>query len=137
MSMGTENGAAGPADSRRLYRDPAQGLVLGVCAGVADYFGFDLTATRVCAAVSLIFFMPATLLVYFGLALLLPKRSNGPGESSRADSPLRRAVRAQPHATLSSVHHKFRELEIRLQRLEKYVTSPRFQLDQEFETLED
>ena len=127
----------GPAETRRLYRDPNKGLILGVCAGLADYFGFDLTTTRVCVAVSLIFFMPATLLVYFGLALLLPKRRNGAGESDRADTPVQRAVRAEPHGTLSNVNFKFRELEVRLQRLEKYVTSPRFQLDQEFESLQD
>ena len=127
----------GTENSRRLYRDSDKGLALGVCAGVADYFGFDITTTRVCAAVSLIFFMPATLLVYFGLALLLPKRLNDSGEPSRADSPLQRAVRAEPHGTLSTVSFRFRELETRLQRLEKYVTSPRFQLDQEFETLRD
>ena len=128
---------ASPAGARRLYRDSEKGLILGVCAGVADYFGFDLTATRVCVAVSLIFFMPATLLVYFGLALLLPKRRNGADESNRAETPVQRAVRAEPHGTLSNVNHRFRGLEVRLQRLEKYVTSPRFQLDQEFETLKD
>ena len=136
MSAHTENGH-GPAQTRRLYRDPSNGLILGVCAGLADYFGFDLTTTRVCVAVSLIFFMPATLLVYFGLALLLPKRRNGAGESGRADTPVQRAVRAEPHGTLSNVNFRFRELEVRLQRLEKYVTSPRFQLDQEFESLKD
>ena len=41
------------------------------------------------------------------------------------------------HGTLSNVSFRFRELEARLQRLEKYVTSARFQLDQEFESLKD
>lgn len=129
------NGA--PAATRRLYRDPGNGLILGVCAGVADYFGFDLTVSRICVTICLIFFMPATLLVYFGLALLLPKRRNGAGESGRAETPLQRAVRAEPQGTLSNVSFRFRELEARLQRLEKYVTSARFQLDQEFESLKD
>ena len=136
MTEHTDN-SHGPAETRRLYRDPNKGLILGVCAGLADYFGFDLTTTRVCVAVSLIFFMPATLLVYFGLALLLPKRRNGAGESDRADTPVQRAVRAEPHGTLSNVNFRFRELEVRLRRLEKYVTSSRFQLDQEFESLQD
>lgn len=136
MSGGVAS-ASGPGNTRRLYRDRSRGLILGVCAGVADYFGFDLTTTRVCAALSLLFFMPATLLVYFGLALLLPKRLNGGDEPTRADSLVQRAVRAEPHATLSNVNHRFRALEVRLQKLEKYVTSPRFQLDQEFESLKD
>lgn len=134
---GRSENSHGLTHSQRLYRDPSNRWVLGVCAGVADYFGFNLTTTRICFAVSLIFFMPATLLVYFGLALLLPKRLNGGGELPRSNSPVQRAVRSEPHGTLSNVSHRYREMEIRLQRLEKYVTSPRFQLDQEFEGLND
>jgi hypothetical protein len=36
---------------------------------------------------------------------------------------------------LSSVRYRFRDLDVRLQRLEKYVTSNRFQLDSEFRRL--
>jgi phage shock protein C len=135
------NGRSGngedPGTGQRLYRDPENKLVLGVCAGIADYFGFDLTTTRVCVAVSLVFFMPATLMVYFGLVLLLPKRPHSSVDSIAAGSNVQRAVRSEPHGILSSVNHRYRELEVRLQRLEKYVTSPSFQLDQEFEALED
>jgi phage shock protein C len=46
-------------------------------------------------------------------------------------------VRAEPHATLSSVRHRFRDLDARLQRLEKYVTSERFRLDREFAGLKE
>ena len=36
---------------------------------------------------------------------------------------------------LSSTRYRFRDLDTRLQRLEKYVTSNRFQLDREFRHL--
>lgn len=32
--------------SRRLYRDPRNGMVAGVCAGIAGYFGWDPTWVR-------------------------------------------------------------------------------------------
>jgi phage shock protein C len=38
---------------------------------------------------------------------------------------------------LSSVRYRFRDLDSRLQRLEKYVTSSRFDLDSEFRRLKD
>jgi hypothetical protein len=38
---------------------------------------------------------------------------------------------------LSSVRYRFRDLDSRLQRLEKYVTSSRFALDSEFRRLKD
>jgi len=129
-----EHDARPGTGQRRLYRDPRRGPLFGVCTGVADYFGFDPAGTRIVAVLSLIFFMPATLLVYFGLALLLPRRSDLPGEDEVSE--LEREVRASPQATLSSLRHRFRELELRLQRMEQYVTSPRFGLDREFRDLD-
>ena len=28
---------------KKLYRDPQNGMIAGVCAGVAEYFGWDPT----------------------------------------------------------------------------------------------
>lgn len=33
-------------ERRRLYQDREGGVFLGVCAGLADFFGFDLTLVR-------------------------------------------------------------------------------------------
>jgi phage shock protein C len=38
---------------------------------------------------------------------------------------------------LSGVRYRFRDLDTRLQRLEKYVTSNRFNLDREFRHLKE
>jgi phage shock protein C len=46
-------------------------------------------------------------------------------------------VRSSPHETLSSVRYRFRDLDARLQRLEKYVTSNRYRLDREFQQLKE
>ena len=120
---------------KRLYRDRKSGIFLGVCAGVADYFGFDLGVTRIITALGLIFFLPMTVFLYFSLALLLPRK---PEDERPADDPeLTKTMRAEPQAMLYSARHRFRELELRLQRLEKYVTSSRYRLDREFESLKD
>jgi len=55
-----------------FYRDPANGMILGVCAGLADQFGFRLGALRIVAALSLLLFTVPTLLVYVVAGLLLP-----------------------------------------------------------------
>lgn len=121
---------------RRLYRDRSNGMILGVCAGLSNYFGFDLTVTRLVAFLALIFVSPTALLVYLGLALLLPNKPDWEKErESRRDADFQRAVRSAPAATLSSVRHRFRELEGRLRRLEQYVTSRRFNLDREFQEM--
>jgi hypothetical protein len=40
-------------------------------------------------------------------------------------------------ATVSAVRHKLREVDARLQKMERYVTSPGFNLDKEFRDLQD
>ncbi|MDH3417873.1 MAG: envelope stress response membrane protein PspC [Gammaproteobacteria bacterium] len=123
---------------RRLFRDRENGIVAGVCAGIADYFGFDVTITRIIVVIGLFIFLPTTLIAYIVLALLLPTKSR---ESSRvrddASETLQRRVRSAPHSTLDNIRHRFREVDGRLQRLEKYLTSKRFKLDREFESLRD
>ena len=122
-------------EPKRLYKDRRNGIFLGVCAGVADYFGFDLGVTRILTVLCLIFFMPMTLLVYFALAILLPRKPLD--TRSDGDRDFTKTMRAEPKATMSNARHRFRELDLRLQRLEKYVTSSRYRLDQEFESLKD
>lgn len=120
----------------KLYRNGEDGMIAGVCAGLADFFGFDLTLTRVVVAIGA-FFFPTLIVVYIILALLVPRRPSSRRQRDPKDEVLQRKVRAEPHATLSTVRHRFRELDLRLQKLEKYVTSKRFRLDREFEGLKD
>jgi len=119
----------------RLYKDKEKGMLCGVCAGVADYFGFDLTATRVLAVV-LQFMFPATFLVYIVMCMLLPKKPRELYEDQEEEQ-FWSSVRKSPMATVASVRHKMREIDAKLQRMERYVTSPGFTLDQEFRELED
>ena len=125
--------------TNRLYRNSEKGVLFGVCAGVADYFGFDVTIVRVLVVLATIFFPgPLVPIGYLVLALLLPKdpRPSRNGADD-LDGDIQRRVRAEPHSTLSSMRHRYRELENRLQRLEKYVTSERYNLDREFERLRE
>jgi phage shock protein C len=124
----------------KLYRNPRRGMIFGVCAGVAEYFGFDVTVTRVIVAAAACFAFPVICVIYLCLGLLLPSRGYvGPppdyNEPVERQDPVERQVRSSPHETLASVRYRFRDLDVRLQRLEKYVTSNRYKLDREFEKL--
>jgi len=127
--------AQNPGPARRLYRDKENGMLCGVCAGIADYFGFDLTATRVLTVV-LQFMFPATFLVYIVMCMLLPKKPREMYED-REEEQFWSSVRKSPMATVASVRHTMRELDAKLQRMERYVTSPGFGLEREFRELED
>jgi phage shock protein C len=121
----------------RLYRDRENSVIFGVCAGLADYFGFDVKLTRLCVAIGGLIFFPTVAIIYVIMGLLLDESPNPPREERRPDPELRRRVRSEPHATLRSVRHRFRELDRRLQRLEKYVTSKKYNLQREFDGLKD
>lgn len=126
----------GPGLINRLYRNPRRGMIFGVCAGIAEYFGFDITVTRVVVAFGALFAFPMVCGAYVVLAFLLPSKQYTGTERETVD-PVQRQVRASPHDTLDSVRHRFRDLDARLQRLEKYVTSNRYKLDREFRRLEE
>ena len=126
---------AEPRRTNRLYRNPRRGMIFGVCAGFAEYFAFDVKVTRVLTVVGAMFAFPIVCISYLVLGFMLPvKADSGPADHY---DPVQRHVRADPHDMLSSVRYRFRDLDSRLQRLEKYVTSSRFNLDSEFRRLKD
>ena len=71
-----------------------------------------------------------------GACVVLPVRARTAAERAHGD-PVERQVRSSPHDTLANVRYRFRDLDARLQRLEKYVTSSRYKLDREFQKLEE
>ena len=57
---------------RRLYRDPDERVIAGVCSGMGHYFGIDAVWLRILFII--IFFMGFSgLLIYIVLAIILPK----------------------------------------------------------------
>jgi len=58
--------------ARRLYVDRDRRVFFGVCAGLADSFGWSLMTVRIVAALSLLFLFVPTVLVYVTAGLLLP-----------------------------------------------------------------
>lgn len=120
---------------RRFYRSRDRAVIAGVCAGLAEYFGFNLKVTRLLAVVALFMAMPITLLVYFGMVLLFPAEADERHRQPDYDPEFHRAVRSSPRETLADVRRRFQALDGRLARLERYVTSSRFNLDQEFKKL--
>lgn len=123
-------------DPRRMYRDRRRGVLTGVCAGVADYFGFSLTGTRIATVIAALPLFPWVIGGYVVLALVLPPRPEEPMYRDSDEEAFWRSVRKSPISTLSQVRHKFRELEVKTQRLERYVTSKHFRLDRDFRDLE-
>lgn len=119
---------------RRFYRSADHSVLGGVCGGLAEYFGFNLKVTRILAVIGFLMNPPLAGLAYFAVVLLVPARSTD-ALKPRIDPEFRKALRSAPSQTMSDVRRRFGSLDRRLARLEKYVTSSRYQLDREFRDL--
>jgi phage shock protein C len=122
-------------DSRyHLYRDPANGMLAGVCAGIAAYFGVEPIAVRLAVVLALFLFFPATALAYIVASFALPKRpptlfATGEEEAFWRDAAIR------PDDALHGLGHRFADLETRLRAMEQQVTSGEFELHRKFRDL--
>ena len=140
--------------SRTLYRDTRNGKLLGVCAGVARYYGIETWVIRCLAITGLIFFNWVTLVTYVVAAIILdkrPKRDERPadGAAARRDHERRRARSGRrgraPDAkqapavkqALRAVQADFDQVESRLRRMESHVTSGQYDLRRELARIED
>lgn len=119
---------------RRFVRSADRAVIAGVCAGLADYFGFALCTTRFFAIIALCMAPPVTLMIYFGAVLLFPS-VHDPQRQPGHDRNFDQALRSAPRQTMTDVRRRYQQLDRRLARMERYVTSPRFNLDQEFRKL--
>ena len=112
----------------RLYRNTENRILTGVCAGLADYFGFDRRAVRIATVIAAIPFFAFVVLTYIVLSLVLPERPRELYEDKEQEEFWRKAT-MEPKNTFGTVRHRFRELDNRLQRIEAYVTSKRYEID--------
>ena len=129
--MSTFAGTSG----RRLYRDADRAVLGGVCAGLANYLGSNLKVTRLLCVIAFLCAFPVALIAYLAAVLLIPASSSRdyderPYEERRKDALREEILRARP--TVSEVRDRYRNLDERLAKIEKYITSSRYDLDEEF-----
>ncbi len=112
----------------RLYRDRDNAMIAGVCAGLADYFGWNRRGVRIATALGGLLFMPFVIPAYLILALLMPSKPRDLYED-KAHADFWRGVSNAPSDVFGALHHRFRELDLRLQHMEAHVTSREFEFD--------
>ena len=115
----------------RLYRDRENAMIAGVCAGIAEYFGFCRKGVRIITAIGAVVFMPFVVISYIILAILLPVRPVQEQPVDEEQAKFWRGVSNALSDVFSNVKHRFRELDLRLQRMEAFVTSREFDIDRE------
>ena len=130
---------------RHFYRDRDRAILGGVCAGLADYLGFNLKVTRILAFIAFLMAMPIAIIAYLAAVFLIPSESRGAKDTAtdrRCYKRKRRHRKAEKQDTerrqtsiSDDINQRCESLDERLKRLEKHVTSKRYQLDQELSRL--
>jgi len=157
-----------------LYRDPKNGKIAGVCAGIADYFNLETWLVRILTVTA--FFLlagPFILVTYVAAWFILDKKPSGEHYASGADrfsddvnavksgfanKVWRKSNHAEssvdtneerkievksrvwqagepPREAFFDIQERFRVAELKLRRLEGYVTSKEFELNREISRL--
>ena len=124
-----------PASRTRFYRDKRHGKLFGVCAGIADYTGFDVNLVRVCFLAAVFMSGGSVLPFYFIAAMVTPTK---PRQFDLGDTEERRfwqGVRASPARTARDIRSRLRDIDRRLADIESYVTTENRSLAREIDQL--
>lgn len=134
--------AEGGSRRGKLRRDKIDGVVAGVCAGLANYTGIDVIWVRAAFLLSLFLTGGVTFWIYVLMWLVVPSDKRAPyrraaREAVRTERRRERGRKRTDTTRLTDVRSKFRSLETRMQDLEKSITSKEWQLRRDFRDLED
>lgn len=112
---------------RPLWRNPQQGKLLGVCAGLAEYFNVPVNIVRFIAILSLfagVFFV--TILLYLTLGFFLEPRP----QPEAGDASFQSA-----QELLANSEMALQQSERKLQAMEEYLTSETYATRSRFRQL--
>lgn len=148
-----------------LYRNSAQGKIAGVCAGIADYFGWETWLVRILVVSGVLFGMPFLILGYIAAWFILDKnpkvqqkRANakfhhghggrqsqsGYAQTDQEYDQTNESIKVKarvwqsgepPKQAFHDIRRKFGLLEKQLQNIEQYVTSSEFTVAREINKL--
>ncbi|MGZ8286047.1 MAG: envelope stress response membrane protein PspC [Allosphingosinicella sp.] len=120
----------------KFYLDKENKKWKGVCSGIADYTGVDVTIIRI-GLVILTFVggFPWTIIAYWVAAWLAPVKPRELASETPEQAKFWQGVRASPARTVRDVRSRFREIDRRLAEVETYVTSSNSRLAREIEQL--
>jgi phage shock protein C len=119
----------------KFYLDKKNGKFMGVCAGIADYTGVDVTLVRVGTVLLTVLGTGMTIIAYFVVGWIAPNKPRELVHETPEQTKFWQGVRASPARTVRDVRSRFRDIDRRLADVETYVTSSNSRLAREIEQL--
>ena len=149
-----------------LYRNTSQGKLAGVCAGIADYFGWESWLVRILIVSGVLLGMQWFVVIYIAAWFILDKKPANVGNAHKGnfaqgsqyqtkksassqqydadDDITNESIKVKsriwqagepPKQAFHDIRRKFQTLELELQVIERYVTSPEFTVSREINKL--
>lgn len=118
----------------KFYLDRQHAKVKGVCAGVSDYTGIDVTWVRVIAVVLMLSTHLIALGAYFLVAWVAQDKPSGLYDSAD-DARFWQGVRSNPKRSAAEIRSTMRDLDRRLADVETFYTSRNTRLASEIDSL--
>ena len=123
-----------PASRTRFYRDKRNGKVMGICAGIADYTGFDVALVRICMIAALFLSSGSILPIYFIAGWVTPTKPREL-EVGGEEKQFWQGVRASPARAARDISSRMKDIDRRLADIESYGTTENRSLAREIEAL--
>lgn len=147
---------------KELFRDPKKGKIAGVCAGLADYLGWEIWLVQVlvisCFLLGSVFFVVVLYVAAWFILEVKPQseqepfvsghhQNNAPSHSDNTSSnhtfnhePIKVKARVwqsgePPKQALHDIKTKFTAIETQLRKMERYITSADFTVSREINKL--
>jgi phage shock protein C len=118
----------------RFYKDKANGKVMGVCAGIADYTGVDILWVRL-GMLGLMWITGGIVFMLYLATGILADNKPSDMYADRQEQKFWQGVRQSPSRTARDVRADFRDIDRRLAAVEAYYVSANPRLAEEIENL--
>ncbi|KQS01393.1 phage shock protein C [Sphingomonas sp. Leaf357] len=123
------------ASRTKFYVDKQNKKWLGVCAGIADYTGVDVTWVRVGAVILTVAGgFPWTILAYWLVNWMADAKPYGLYDNAE-EQKFWQGVRSNPRRSTAEIRSSFRDIDRRLADIETFYTSRNSRLANEIDSL--
>jgi phage shock protein C len=124
-----------PPSRTKFYLDKRHGKVMGVCAGIADYTGLDVTLVRIGLIAAVVLGAGAIIPVYFIAGWIADDQPREVADETKDQRKFWQGVRASPSQSARDIRGRMREIDRRLADIEQFVTTENRSLAREIEEL--
>ena len=124
-----------PPSRTKFYLDKRHGKLMGVCSGIADYTGLDVTLVRIMVAGAVFMSGGSVLPLYFIAGFIADDKPRELAIDDQEEQRFWQGVRQSPTRTARDIRSRMRDIDRRLADIESYVTTENRSLAREIEQL--